>query len=145
LDPAQVVEQAREDGGDDSDEGDVLSREWSLQTLKARAKYALYRHKLLRKGLTEDEFALTRSKKAMSKFKEWDDRVNDVVRFKEPEPEPDPENEDVLDDEDAEEDQFLAEYDVTAGILHCFDTSLDEDEIRPLYTRHPNNQEYDHL
>src|SRR5579859_4200884 len=86
LDPAQVAEQAREEGGNESDEGDVLSKEWSSQTQHARAKYALRRHKLLRKGLlAEDEQGFIRTKKGMTKFKEWDDRINDVVRFEEPE------------------------------------------------------------
>jgi transcriptional activator SPT7 len=145
LDPAQVAEQAREEGGNDSDEGDILSLEWSSQTQQARAKYALRRHKLLRRGpLTEEEQALIRTKKGMSKFKDWDDRAYDVVRFREPEQEPDPEVEDVLanDDEDTEEDQYLAEYDVATGILKELSPTLDEDGIKELYTRDVQVAEY---
>src|SRR5947207_2462569 len=97
---------------------------------KARAKYALRRHKLLRKPLGDEEQGLVRTKKGMSKFKEWDDKAYDVVRFKEPEPDPDPEAEDALvDEEDAEEDQFLAEYDIPSGTMHGL-TTLDEESIR---------------
>lgn len=142
LDPAQVAQQARDEGGNDSDEGDVLSKEWSSQTQQARAKYALRRHKLLRKPLGEEEQALVRTKKGMSKFKEWDDKAYDVVRFKDPEPEPDPEAEDALvDEEDAEEDQFLAEYDIPSGSMHGL-TALDEESIRELYSRDNNRPEY---
>jgi transcriptional activator SPT7 len=140
LDPTQVVEQAREDRGDDFDEGDVLSREWTSSTQKARAKYALQRHKLLRKGFSEEEHALTRTKRGMNRFKEWEEKVDDVVRFKEPEPEPDPENEDVLEEEDAEEEDFLAEYDPAAGMLPNLN-SLDDEEIKMMYARLPR-QEY---
>lgn len=142
LDPAQVAQQAREEGGNDGDEEDVLSREWSSQTQQARAKYALRRHKLLRKPLGEEEQGLVRTKKGMSKFKEWDDRTYDVVRFKEPEVEVDPEAEDVLanDEEDAEEDQFLGEYDVASGTLNGF-TTLDDESIRGLYARDTSRPE----
>lgn len=142
LDPAQVVEQAREDGENEDDEGDVLSREWATQTQQARAKYALQRHKLLRKGLVEDEIALSRTRKAMSKFKEWDERAYDVVRFKEPEPEPDPEAEDALEEEEPEEDQFLAEYDVASGTLANITPSIHEEELKELYSRQPDRIEY---
>src|SRR5579862_3085646 len=142
LDPAQVVEQAREDGENEDDEGDVLSREWASQTQQSRAKYALQRHKLLRNGLTEEEIALNRTRKAMSRFKEWDDRAYDVVRFKEPEPEPDPEAEEPLEEEDTEEDQFLAEYDVAAGTLADFALTLSEDEVRDLYSHQVDRIEY---
>ena len=145
LDPAQVAEQAREEGGDDSDEGDVLSREWFSQTQQARAKYALRRHKLLRKPLAEDEPALIRTKKGMSKFKDWNERAYDVVRFQEPEQEPDPENEDVLADEgDPEEDQFLAEYDVASGTLNGLtaSTPFDEERIKELYAKPTPRPEY---
>jgi transcriptional activator SPT7 len=142
LDPAQVAQQAREEGGNDSDEGDVLSKEWSSKTQQARAKYALRRHKLLRKPLGEEEQGLVRTKKGMSKFKEWDDRTYDVVRFKEPEVEVDPEAEDVLanDEEDAEEDQFLGEYDVASGTLKGL-TDLDDESIKELYARDANRPE----
>jgi hypothetical protein len=118
--------------------------EWSSQTQQARAKYALRRHKLLRRGtLTEDEYALIRTKKGMSKFQEWDDKAYDVVRFKEPEQELDPDGDDVLnDDEDDEEDHFLAEYDVTAGTLSKLTPSLDEESIKELYTRNTHVGEY---
>jgi transcriptional activator SPT7 len=142
LDPAQVAQQAREEGGDEGDEEDVLSREWSSQTQQARAKYALKRHKLLRKPLGDEEQALVRTKKNMAKFKEWDDKTNDVVRFKEPTPEPDPEAEDVLDEEDTEADQFLAEYDVASGILNGPIDALDEESIRELYSKNLNRPEY---
>jgi len=148
LDPAQVAEQAREEGGNDSDEGDVLSREWSSQTQQARAKYALRRHKLLRKALAEDEQGLIRTKKGMSKFKDWEERAYDVVRFQEPEQEPDPENEDVLaDDEDAKEDQFLAEYEVASGTLDGlpFLTPREEERVKELYTKPISRPEYPHL
>src|SRR5436190_6130522 len=136
LDPAQVAQQAREEGGNDSDEGDVLSKEWSTQTQQARAKYALRRHKLLRKPLGEEEQGLVRTKKAMSKFKEWEDKTYDIVRFKEPEVEVDPEAEDVLanDEEDTVEDQYLGEYDVASGILNPL-SLLDDESIRELYAR----------
>jgi transcriptional activator SPT7 len=142
LDPAQVVEQAREDGENEDDEGDILARQWTSQTQQARAKYALQRHKLLRKGLAEDEFALSRTRKAMSKFKEWDDRAYDVVRFKEQEPEPDPDAEEPLEVDDDEEEQFLAEYDVAAGILTNFTSSVAEEEVRALYSRQYDRIEY---
>lgn len=144
LDPAQVAQQAREEGGNDSDEGDVLSLEWSSQTQQARAKYALQRHKLLRKLLGEEEQGLVRTKKGMTKFKEWVDKAYDVVRFKEPEPEPDPEAEDVLanDEDDAEEDQFLAEYDVASGNLNELTSLHDEESIRELYSRNKVSSEY---
>lgn len=144
LDPAQVAEQAREEGGNDSDEGDVLSREWSSQTQQARAKYALRRHKLLRKAVVEEEPGLIRTKKGMSKFKDWDERAYDVVRFQEPEQEPDPENEDVLaDEEDAKEDQFLAEYDVSSGTLNGLPhlTPLEEERVKELYAKPTNRPE----
>jgi hypothetical protein len=144
LDPAQVAEQAREEGGNDSDEGDVLSLEWSSHTQQARAKYALRRHKLLRRGpLTEDEKALMRTKKGMSKFMDWDERAYDVVRFKEPDQEADAEAEDVLanDDENAEEDQYLAEYDVATGTLSGLNFH-DDGHVQSLYTRHTHAPEY---
>jgi hypothetical protein len=80
----------------------------------------------------------------MSKFKDWDDRAYDVVRFREPEQEPDPEVEDVLanDDEDTEEDQYLAEYDVATGILKELTPTLDEEGIKELYTRDAQVAEY---
>jgi transcriptional activator SPT7 len=144
LDPAQVAEQAREEGGNDSDEGDVLSLEWSSQTQQARAKYALRRNKLLRRGpLTEEEQALIRTKKGMSKFQEWDDKAYDMVRFKEPEQELDPDGDDVLNDvEDDEEDHFLAEYDVAAGTLSELTPTLDGESIKELYTRDSHVEEY---
>ena len=135
LDPAQVAQQAQEEAGNDNDEGDVLSREWSSQTQQSRAKYALHRHKLFRKYLGEDELGYVRNKKGMSKFKEWEERAYDVVKFRDPEPEPDPEAEDVLnDDEDAEEDDFLAEYDVVAGTLPKL-SEIDEETIKELYSK----------
>lgn len=135
LDPAQVAQQAREEGGNDSDEGDILSREWSSQTQQARAKYTLRRNKLLRKPLGDDDTGLVRTKSGMSKFREWEDKAYDVVRFKEPEPEPDPENDDVLADEEEDgEDRFLAEYDVASGMLDGL-TVLDDDEIKELYSK----------
>lgn len=142
LDPAQVAQQAHEEGEDDSDEGDALSREWSQKTQQARAKYALRRHKLLRKPLGEEEQALTRAKKGMQKFKEWEERVNDVVRFQEPEP--DPEADDVLvhEEEDTEEDQFLAEYEVASGTLNGLLNPRDTESIRNLYAWKTKPPEY---
>jgi transcriptional activator SPT7 len=139
LDPAQVAQQARDEKGDDGDEGDVLSKEWNSQTQQARAKYALRRHKLLRKPLGEEELGLVRTKKGMTKFKEWEDRVFDVVRFEEPVPEPDPEAEDELpnEEEDAQEDQFLAQYDVASGTLNGFEGLYDEESIKELFSRAP--------
>jgi len=139
FDPAQVAQQARDEKGDEEDEGDVLSREWNSQTQQARAKYALRRHKLLRKPLGEDETGLIRTKKGMLKFKEWEDRVYDVVRFEEPAPEPDPEAEDELpnEEENTEEDQFLAQYDLASGILNGFEGSYDDESIKELYSREP--------
>jgi len=142
LDPAQVVEQARADGENEDDEGDILSREWASQTQQARAQYALQRHKLLQKGLTEEEIALIRTRKAMSKFKEWDDRAYDVIRFKEPEPEPDPEAEEPLEEEDNEEEQFLAEYEVAAGILANSAPAEDDEAVKDLYSRQTDRIEY---
>ena len=135
LDPAQVAQQAREEGENDSDEGDILSREWAIKTQQARAKYALRRHKLLRKPLAEEEQGLIRTKKGMQKFKEWEEKINDVVRFEEPVPEPDPEAEDVLvnEEEDAEEDQFLAEYEPASGTLNGLPYKLDAEGIGDLY------------
>ena len=147
LDPAQVAQQAREEGGDHNDEGDILSREWSSQTQQARAKYALRRHKLFKKPLGEEEHGLIRTKKGMLKFKEWNERAYDVVRFKEPEPEADPEAEDELgnEEETAEKDQFLAEYDIASGTMNGLPTVHDEEKVRDLYSKIENRLEYFHL
>jgi transcriptional activator SPT7 len=136
LDPAQVAEQAREEGGNDSDEGDILSREWSSQTQQARAKYALRRNKLLRKPLVQDEPALIRTKRGMSKFKEWEDKAYDIIHFRESEPAPDPDADDVLIDDEEEdgEDQFLAEYDIASGMLDGLGV-LDDENLRKLYSK----------
>jgi transcriptional activator SPT7 len=147
LDPAQVAQQAREEGGDESDDGDILGKQWYSSTQQARAKYASRRHKLFRKPLGEDEPGLIRTKKGMSKFREWNAKTFDVVRFKEPDPDPDPDPEadDVSvanDEENQEEDQFLVEYDVTCGTLNGPAFALDEETIRELYSTSPDNAEY---
>jgi transcriptional activator SPT7 len=144
LDPAQVAQQARDEGENENGEGDVLAREWSSQTRQSRAKYALHRHKLFRKPLGEEEPGYIRTKKGMSKFREWEERAYDVVRFKESEPEPDPEAEDVLapEEEDAEEDKFLAEYDIPSGVLDGLLPEHDEMVIKDLYSRTQDSPEY---
>jgi transcriptional activator SPT7 len=136
LDPAQVAQQARDEKGDEGDEGDVLSKEWNARTQQARAKYALHRHKLLRKPLGEDELGYIRTKKGMIKFKEWEGGVYDVVRFEEPVPELDPEADDELpNEEDSEEDQFLAQYDLASGVLNGLQNQYDEESLKELYSR----------